>query len=110
MADFMAECPEHALELSDFYQAKRDKFCELLEPSRFKLLPSKGTYFQLADYSAISAKNDIEFANELTQEKGVAAIPLTPFYAHAPGTKILRFCFCKDDSTLESATKILCQL
>ena len=110
MADFMAECPEHALELSDFYQAKRDKFCALLEPSRFKLLPSKGTYFQLADYSAISEKTDIEFANELTQEKGIAAIPLTPFYANAPGTKILRFCFCKDDSTLESATKILCQL
>ena len=106
----MAECPEHALELSAFYQAKRDKFCELLEPSRFKLLPSKGTYFQLADYSAISDKNDIEFANELTQERGVAAIPLTPFYANAPGTKILRFCFCKDDSTLKSAAKILCQL
>jgi methionine aminotransferase len=110
IADFMAECPQHATQLSDFYQVKRDKFCALLHTSRFKLLPSKGTYFQLADYSAISDKSDIEFANELTQEKGVAAIPLTPFYAEAPGTKILRFCFCKDDSTLQSAAKILCQL
>lgn len=110
IADFMAECPQHATQLSDFYQAKRDKFCELMQPSRFKLLLSKGTYFQLADYSAISDKSDVEFANELTQEKGVATIPLTPFYANAPGTKILRFCFCKDDSTLERAAKILCQL
>lgn len=110
IADFMAECPQHATELSAFYQAKRDRFCELLQPSRLKLLPSKGTYFQLADYSAISDKGDVDFANELTQEKGVAAIPLTPFYADAPGTKILRFCFCKDDSTLASAAKILCQL
>lgn len=110
IADFMAECPEHAVELSDFYQAKRDKFCELIAPSRFKILPSKGTYFQLLDYSDISNKSDIEFANELTQEKGVAAIPLTPFYAQPPNTRILRFCFCKDDSTLERAAKILCQL
>lgn len=110
IADFMAECPQHAVELSDFYQAKRDTFCELLHTSRLKLLPSKGTYFQLADYSAISDKNDVDFVNELTQKKGVAAIPLTPFYANAPGTKILRFCFCKDDSTLENAAKILCQL
>lgn len=110
IADFMAECPQHATQLSDFYQVKRDKFCELLQPSRFKLLLSKGTYFQLADYSAISDKSDVEFANELTQKIGVAAIPLTPFYANPPGTKILRFCFCKDDSTLERAAKILCQL
>lgn len=110
IADFMAECPQHATELSAFYQTKRDRFCELLHTSRLNLLPSKGTYFQLADYSAISDKGDVDFANELTQKKGVAAIPLTPFYADAPGTKILRFCFCKDDATLENAAKILCQL
>lgn len=110
IADFMSECPEHAIDLSGFYQAKRDKFCELISSSRFKFTPSKGTYFQLVDYSEISNKSDVDFANELTQEKGVAAIPLTPFYAAAPETKILRFCFCKDDTTLENAAEILCKL
>ncbi|MFK7865712.1 MAG: methionine aminotransferase [Pseudohongiellaceae bacterium] len=110
IADYMAECPEHAVELSDFYQAKRDRFCQLLAPSRFTFSPSKGTYFQLVDYSAISDKSDVEFANELTQEKGVAAIPLSPFYQNPPETRILRFCFCKDDATLERAADILCNL
>lgn len=110
VADYMAECPEHAIDLSGFYQAKRDKFCDLIATSRFQFTPSKGTYFQLMDYSEISNKSDVDFANELTQEKGVAAIPLTPFYAQAPNTKILRFCFCKDDATLENAAEILCQL
>lgn len=110
IADYMAECPEHAIELADFYQSKRDYFCELMESSRFTFTPSKGTYFQLMDYSKLSGKSDSDYAIELTQEQGVAAIPLTPFYAHAPDTKILRFCFCKDDSTLERAAKILCQL
>ena len=110
IADFMAECPEHATELSEFYQRKRDTFCRLLSDSRFRLSPSKGTYFQLADYSAISNDDDVSFVNWMTQEKGVAAIPLTPFYASPPGTKIIRFCFCKDDSTLEQAAEILRQL
>ncbi|GJM12181.1 MAG: aminotransferase [Pseudohongiella sp.] len=110
IADFMAECPEHTQELPAFYEEKRDTFCNLIAPSRFEFTPSKGTYFQLVDYSAISDKSDVEFANYLTQEKGVAAIPLAPFYALAPDTKIIRFCFCKDDSTLEQASKILVEL
>ena len=110
IADFMAECPEHTRELPAFYQEKRNTFCELITPSRFTFTPSKGTYFQLVDYSEISDKNDVDFANYLTQEKGVAAIPLAPFYAEPPATKIIRFCFCKDDSTLEKAAEILCKL
>lgn len=110
LADFMLECPEHALELPQFYQAKRNTFCELIEKSRFKFVPSKGTYFQLVDYSEISDKSDVEFVNFITQEKGVAAIPLTPFCAEAPNTRIIRFCFCKDDATLEKAASILCSL
>ena len=110
IADFMAECPEHTRELPDFYEKKRDTFCNLLAPSRFRFTPSKSTYFQLVDYSAISDKSDVEFANYLTQEKGVAAIPLAPFYEEPPATKIIRFCFCKDDSTLQQAAKILCAL
>lgn len=110
IADFMAECPEHTRELPAFYEQKRDTFCDLIAPSRFKFTPSKGTYFQLVDYTEISDKTDVEFANYLTQEKGVAAIPLAPFYAEPPATKIIRFCFCKDDSTLQQAAKILCEL
>ncbi|HIF75963.1 MAG TPA: aminotransferase class I/II-fold pyridoxal phosphate-dependent enzyme [Porticoccaceae bacterium] len=110
IADFMVQCPEYAQELPAFYEKKRDTFCELLQPSRFKFTSSKGTYFQIVDYSDISDLPDIEFANYLTQQVGVAAIPLTPFYQTAPDTKILRFCFCKDDETLERAVEILCKL
>ena len=110
IADFMAECPEHTCELPDFYEEKRDTFCKLIVPSRLKLTPSKSTYFQLVDYSGVSDKSDIEFANYLTQEKGVAAIPLAPFYELLPATKIIRFCFCKDGNTLQQAAKILCEL
>ncbi|MEX2468631.1 MAG: pyridoxal phosphate-dependent aminotransferase [Pseudohongiellaceae bacterium] len=107
LADFLAECPEHAAELPAFYQEKRDRFCTLLADTRFRFAPSAGTYFQLVDYSEISDKTDTEFANWLTQEKGVAAIPLTPFYEVAPGTPVVRFCFCKDDATLTRAAEIL---
>lgn len=110
IADFMEECPQHTLELPSFYEKKRDTFCNMMKPSRFKFTPSKGTYFQLVDYRAISDKSDIDFTRYITQEKGVAAIPLTPFYQTPPDTKIIRFCFCKDDSTLKKATDILCEL
>ena len=110
IADFMAECPQHTQQLPKFYEAKRDTFCRLIANSRLKFTRSKGTYFQLVDYSEISDMPDVEFANYLTREKGVAAIPLAPFYQSPPATKILRFCFCKDDSTLEQAAAILCQL
>ena len=110
IADFLAECPEHALELPRFYQRKRDLFCELLAPSRFRLTPSQGTYFQLADYSAISELDDQAFVNWLTREIGVAAIPLSPFYRAPSGARHIRFCFCKEDATLERAAEILCRL
>jgi methionine aminotransferase len=110
LAEFMSECPEHAIELPVFYQRKRDLFCRLLENSRFRVHPSRGTYFQLADYAAISNEPDMEFVTWLTREKGVAAIPLTPFYEQAPDTRIVRFCFCKDDATLERAAAILCDI
>ena len=110
IADFMAECPEHTRELPDFYEIKRDKFCNLIAPSRLKFSPTKASYFQLVDYSEISDKNDIDFANYLTQEKGVAAIPLSPFYEKPLPTKVIRFCFCKDDNTLQQAAEILCAL
>ena len=111
LADYMRECPQHATELSSFYQAKRDRFCELLAPSRFRFTPSAGTYFQLVDYSALSDEDDMSFVARLTREHGVAAIPLSPFFASPqPESRIIRFCFCKEDATLAAAAERLCAL
>ena len=110
VADFMRECPEHATELAGFYQSKRDTFCELLTGSRFELVPSAGTYFQVVDYSALSDVDDVTFVNQLTQQHKVAAIPLSAFYETPPTSRTVRFCFCKDDSTLQAAADILCAL
>ncbi|WP_339859006.1 methionine aminotransferase [Pseudohongiella acticola] len=107
IADFMRDCPEHHLQLPDFYQQKRDTFGRLIADSRFAFTPSTGTYFQCVDYSAISDLPDMEFVRWLCEDKGVAAIPLSPFYAQNPDSRIIRFCFCKDDSTLEAAAKVL---
>ncbi len=110
LADFMRDCPQHHLELPAFYQERRDAFCNLIKDSRFKFTPSSGTYFQCVDYSTISDLPDMAFTSWLTKEKGVAAIPLSPFYAENPDTRIIRFCFCKNDATLEQAAEILCRL
>jgi len=110
IADFLAECPQHHLELPDFYQQKRDTFCNLLKQTRFEFTPSRGTYFQLANYSAISNSNDMDFVKYLTQETGVAAIPLSPFYDDPPANHHIRFCFCKDDRTLEAAARKLAKI
>jgi methionine transaminase len=110
IADFMRECPQHHLELPAFYQQKRDYFCELISDSRFSFTPSAGTYFQCVDYSQISTLDDVAFVNWMTQEKGVAAIPLSAFYESPPDSRVIRFCFCKDNSTLEQAAEILRQL
>lgn len=107
IADFMRDCPEHHLELPAFYQQKRDTFCSLIKDSRLTFTPSSGTYFQCVDYSAISDEPDMAFVRWLTTEKGVAAIPLSPFYAREPASRVIRFCFCKDDDTLQRAAEIL---
>jgi methionine aminotransferase len=78
--------------------------------SRFKMSPSQGSYFQLADYSEISDKGDVEFANWLTQEIGVAAIPISVFYHSPPEQKIVRFCFAKDEKTLTAAATKLASI
>jgi len=109
-AEFMASTPEHYLELPAFYQVKRDRFRELIKPSRLKLLDVPGGYFQLVDYSAISDKDDVSFCEWMVKEGGVAAIPLTPFYDKAPGTHYLRLCFAKSDATMEAAAERLCKL
>ena len=108
LADFVRDHPEQYAGLSDFYQQKRDHFAALMTQARFRLLPSAGTYFQLADYSAISNQDDMTFTRQLTTEKGVAAIPLSPFCQTPPETRIIRFCFAKQDETLEKAAGVLC--
>lgn len=110
LADFLASDADHYLGLSAFYQEKRDRFCTLLAPSRLRCTPSAGTYFQLADYSAISDEPDLSYARRLTQEAGVASIPVSVFCAVPGNSRLLRFCFAKDSSTLERAAEILCRL
>jgi len=94
--------------LGNFYQEKRDYFRKLLQNSRFQLMPCEGTYFQVASYASISDENDIDFCKRLITEHGVAAIPLSVFYADGKDLKLVRFCFAKDNATLEEAAKRLC--
>jgi methionine aminotransferase len=110
IADFLREAPEHCAGLAAFYQRKRDYFLHRLKSSRFSFTPAAGTYFQLLDYREISKQSDTEFAETLIKEAGVAAIPLSPFYADAPRLPYLRFCFAKNDATLEQAAERLCKL
>ena len=96
--------PEHYEQLGAFYQAKRDAFRAQLETTRLVPLPVPGGYFQLVDYSAVSDLDDAAFCRWLTIEKGVAAIPLSPFYASPPaGQRIARLCFAKNAATLDAA-------
>ena len=98
------------LNLSTFYQKKRDKFLSLINKSRFKALPCKGTYFQMLDYSSLSRESDMDFAKRLTIESKVASIPTSSFYHDGHDFNVLRFCFAKKEETLEKAAKILCEI
>ncbi len=94
-------------EIAKMYARKRKLFQEELRQSRFEILPSEGTYFQVVNYKAISHKNDIDFAKELVIKYGVAAIPISVFYKNAKDQHMLRFCFAKTDETLLAATQQL---
>ncbi|CAK9884413.1 MAG: Methionine aminotransferase [Candidatus Erwinia impunctatus] len=110
LADMLQEDPDHYLNLSAFYQQKRDRFVNALSASRLTLLPCEGTYFLLADYSAISDLDDVAFCQWLTKEAGVAAIPLSVFCEGPFPHKLIRLCFAKQDATLDAAAEKLCQL
>jgi methionine aminotransferase len=97
-------------EIGNFYQEKRDYFRQLLKNSRFELMPCEGTYFQVASYSTISNESDVDFCKRLIIEHGVAAIPISTFYADGKDLKLIRFCFAKDNATLEAAAKRLCAI
>ncbi len=102
LAAYMAN-PAPYLELAAFYRNKRDLFRAGLQQTRFRLLPADGTYFQCVDYSAISDLPEVEFAQWLTAEIGVAAIPVSAFYSQPKESGIVRFCFAKKDETLRAA-------
>ncbi len=110
LAVYMQE-PSNYENVAAFYQAKRDRFAKGMARSRFKILPCQGSYFQTADYSAISDEGDLAFAQRLTREHGVATIPLSPFYKDPPADlRLLRFCFAKQDATLDAAIEKLCRI
>ena len=96
--------------LGNFYKQKRDFFRNLLKETKLQLLPCEGTYFQVASYANISSEDDFTFTKRLVTEFGVAAIPISPFYADGRDTKCIRFCFAKDDATLIQAAERLMKL
>lgn len=110
LAEYLKD-PLHYEMLPQFYQGKRDRFLIGLRASPFEPLPCEGSYFQLADYSKISDEPDLLFAKRLATEHGVAAIPLSPFYKDPPpDQRLLRFCFAKQDETLDNAIEKLCAI
>jgi methionine transaminase len=109
LASFMADASRH-LDLPAFYQRKRDLFRAGLAQTRFRLLPSTGSYFQVVDYSAISDQSEEAFCRWLTAEAGVAAIPVSAFYQGGFEQRLARFCFAKKDETLNLALERLARL
>ncbi len=109
MADFLVDKSNYEY-LPGFYQQKRDHFVNLVKDSRFNIIPSYGTYFQLMDYSSISDENELDFAVRITKEFKVASVPVSPFYHDRQDHKVLRFCFAKTAETMEKAAAILCRI
>jgi methionine aminotransferase len=109
LAAYMAD-PTPYTGLPAFYQRKRDLFRAGLAGTAFKLLPSEGTYFQCVDISEVSDLGEAEFCQWLTREIGVAAIPLSAFYGDSFDQRVVRFCFAKQDDTLNLALERLKKL
>jgi methionine aminotransferase len=109
LASYMANEKAY-LDLPAFYQRKRDLFRAGLAKTRFKLLPSEGSYFQCVDISEVSDLNEADFCTWLTSEMGVAAIPLSAFYGNSFDQRVVRFCFAKKDETLNAALARLAKL
>jgi len=109
LAEYL-KTPSNYLELSGFYQQKRDLFLSLIKGSRFEFSPSKGTYFQLLNFKNITNESDYDFAIRLTKEQKIASIPISVFNENKFDSKVLRFCFAKTDETLKKAAEILCKI
>ena len=106
LAEYMQDASRH-LGLAAFYQQKRELFRSLLAATPFKLLPCRGTYFQLASYAGLSDLPDRAFAEWMTREVGVAVIPVSVFYANGRDDQVIRFCFAKQEATLQAAAERL---
>jgi len=107
IAEYLGDS-KHYADLGAFFQQKRDFFLNAIKSSRFEVLPSHGTYFQLLDYSKISNESELDFGIRLIKEYGIAGVPVSSFYHNSTDNKIIRFCFAKKESTLEKAAEILC--
>lgn len=109
VAEFMKK-EEHYQSLPMFFQNKRDLFLSHISESRFDVIPSSGTYFQMLSYKRISQENDLDFAARITSEFGLASIPVSVFYNDKTDHNILRFCIAKKEETLFKAAAILCKI
>lgn len=109
VSDYLTD-PKNYLDLPLFFQQKRDYLTELLKGLPLHPRMAEGTYFQLYDYSEVSELADVEFAEYLTREIGVATIPISPFYSVPVSAKVVRLCFAKEDETLELAAERLTRL
>lgn len=106
LAEFM-ENPANYKHLPAFYQKKRDYFLDGIKDSRFSGAPASGTYFQMLSFEGISDERDTDFADRLTKELKLASIPISVFYGDGYDPKYLRFCFAKEESTLDQAIEIM---
>jgi len=106
LAEYLKESKNY-MYLGKFYQQKRDFFLNQIKGSSLKPLPCFGSYFQLLSYEGVSTKSEMEMAAWMTKEKKLTPIPVSAFYKDGSDQKLLRFCFAKSDTTLESAGKIL---
>ncbi|RZK41693.1 MAG: aminotransferase class I/II-fold pyridoxal phosphate-dependent enzyme [Pedobacter sp.] len=109
IANYLKSDPIYA-ELSVFFQRKRDLFGHMLSQTKFKLLPCKGSYFQCVSYAHFSEEKDTDLARRLVVDFGVASIPVSAFYTKNTDEKVIRFCFAKEDQTLEKAVDRLMKL
>jgi methionine aminotransferase len=106
LATFIRDKNEY-LQLGNFLQSKRDYFNKLMAKTKFKPLPSSGSYFQLYNFEDVINETEFELAKKLTVNAGIAAIPVSAFYKTGKEDKVLRFCFAKKDATLKEAVNRL---
>lgn len=106
LAEFMKRTEEYLI-LPEFFQKKRDFLMEGLKQTKFKAIKPQGTYFLTVDYSEVSDSNDLDFAKELTIQHKVTGVPISAFYEDSFDQKLLRFCFAKEETTMEKAIENL---
>lgn len=109
LAEYL-ETPDNYNSLGPFFQEKRDSFLHLMSSSRFTPIPCSGTYFQTFSYDQISQESDMDMAERLTKEHGVASVPVSAFYSEGKDDHLLRFCFAKETDQLKKAADILCKI